>query len=256
MGIAYRRACSAREKIKRHHSKCLVIHYACQSLYDDREGLSPNIACIVVKDLDKEQTVSFAIHFTAEKHGIDKTAIKDNFERIEKLLLEEFYEFVRNKPGHIWLHWNMKNIHYGFETLAHRYNILTEKNAPNIDVDDRINIAGTLMGLYGDNYVSVPHIPKLMEINGGVRRDFVAGKDEVELFKNGDYARLHGSTLAKVNFFGDVVELMLDRKLKVEKPTIFVRIERATDHVGAKLIGLAASVYTVIDLFLRLRGSN
>lgn len=252
MGIAYNRARSALEKIKKHRKKCLVIHYACQSLYDDREGLSPSISNIVVKDFDKEQTVSFAIHLTAEKHHIDKEKIKERFEEIEKLLLEEFYDFVRNKSGHIWLHWNMKNIHYGFETLAHRYNILTGKNAPHIDVEDRINIAGILMGLYGENYVSIPHIPKLMELNGGVKRDFVPGKDEVELFKNSEYARLHGSTLSKVSFFADALDLTIDRKLRTEKSTIFIKIERATDHAIAKLVGLLASVYAIVDIFLKL----
>jgi len=89
---------------------------------------------------------------------------------------------------------------------------------------------------------------KLMIANGGVRRDFVLGKDEAELFRQGDYARLHASTTSKVKFFSDVLELAIDRKLKTEKARIYVRAERATDGLYAKLIGLAASLYAVIDL--------
>jgi hypothetical protein len=87
-----------------------------------------------------------------------------------------------------------------------------------------------------------------MKINGGVKRDFVAGKDEIDLFNNGDFARLHASTIAKVSFFSEVVHLLLDGKLKTQRANILVRIERGTDHVFAKLLGLAAAVYTLVDL--------
>lgn len=251
MGIAYNRARESVERIKRNRDKCLVIHYACQSLYDDREGLSPSISNIVIKDFDKEQTVSFAAHLTAEKLHIKKDDITAHFDQIEKALLEEFFEFVRNHGGSVWLHWNMKNIHYGFETLAHRYYILTGKNAPSIDVDSRINIASVLFGLYGEGYVGDPHIPKLMALNGGARRDFVIGADEVELFKAGEYARLHGSTLSKVSFFSDTIELVLDRKLKTEKANLYIKVDRVADHAIAKILGLLAAVYTIIDLTMK-----
>lgn len=41
----------------------------------------------------------------------------------------------------------MINIQYAFETLAHRYHVLTGKNPPQIDIDNRINIAALLDGL-------------------------------------------------------------------------------------------------------------
>lgn len=146
----------------------------------------------------------------------------------------------------------MVNIHYGFETLAHRYYVLTGKNAPSIDVDNRFNLAGILEGVYGEHYVSTPHMQKLMIANGGTRRDFVLGKDEVELFKQGEYARLHASTTCKVRLFSDFLDLTLDRKLRTERARIYVKIERATDGLIAKLIGLAASVYAIIDIARRV----
>ncbi|WP_158298739.1 hypothetical protein [Sphingomonas psychrotolerans] len=89
---------------------------------------------------------------------------------------------------------------------------------------------------------------KLMEVNGGIRRDFVLGKDEVELFRQKEYARLHASTVCKVKFFSDVVELTLDKKLKTTRSTALVKVERSVDGVVAKGIGLAASAYAIIDL--------
>lgn len=248
MAIAFKRAREALEKIKRHHSRCLIIHYACQSLYDDRDGLSPSISNIVVKNFDNDQTVSFAAHLVAERLHIPKGEIIKRFDDIERGLLEEFFAFVQTHSGDLWIHWNMVNIHYGFETLAHRYYVLTNRNAPSIDVDNRINLAGVLQGIYGDDYVGTPHMQKLMEVNGGQRRDFVLGVDEVELFKQGEYARLHASTTSKVRFFSDVIELAIDRKLRTQKARFYIKAERATDGLYAKLIGLSASIYAFIDL--------
>lgn len=168
MGIGYSKAREALARIKRHRKNCLVIHYACQSLFDDKEGHSPRIAAIVVTDYDNNQTTSFAMHMMAEKLGIAKGDIKDRFDDVEKLLLETFYDFVRNHPGNIWVHWNMKDLVFGFEVLAHRYGVLTGKNAPSIDIDNRINLAELLIGRYGQKYADVPHIPKLMEMNGAL----------------------------------------------------------------------------------------
>lgn len=248
MGIAFNRAREALEKIKRHRNRCLLVHYACQSLYDDRENLSPSVSNIVVKSFDNDQTVSFAAHLVAERLHIPKEEMVQRFDEIERGLLEEFYVFVQAHAGDLWIHWNMVNIHYGFETLAHRYYVLTGRNAPSIDVDNRINLAGVLQGIYGYDYVGTPHMQKLMEVNGGQRRDFVLGKDEVELFRQGEYARLHASTASKVRFFSEVVELAIDRKLKTQNARLYVKAERAIDGLYAKLIGLAASIYAIIDL--------
>lgn len=255
MAISFRRARESVIKIRRHSDRCLVIHYACQSLYDDREGLSPRIANIVIKNFPNDQMVSFAANFIAEKLHIAKGDIDSRYDEIETKLLEEFYAFVQSHAGNLWLHWNMINIQFGFETLAHRYYVLTGKNAPSIDIDNRINIAGVLVGLYGEKYVPIPHMQNLMMRNGGeLRRDFVAGADEVQLFAQKEYARLHASTVSKVKFFSDVVELVLDGKLKTDTATIYVRIERSMDHPAAKVIGFAASIWTLITIALLVRG--
>lgn len=251
MGIGYDKAREALGRIKKHRQNCLVIHYACQSLFDDKEGHSPRVANIVVTDYDNNQTSSFALHMMAEKLKIPKAKISANFDKIEKLLLEEFYEFVRNHPGNIWVHWNMKDLVFGFEVLAHRYGVLTGKNAPSIDIDNRINLAELLIGRFGKDYADVPHIPKLMELNGGIRRDFVAGTDEVGLFQAEEFARLHSSTVSKVNFFRDVIDLILDNKLKVKTLGVYDKIDRALDHVFAKVIGVLASIYALVDLILK-----
>lgn len=136
--------------------------------------------------------------------------------------------------------------------LAHRYYVLSGKTAPTVDIDSRINLASILQGIYGPDYVEVPHMAKLMELNGGIRRDFVLGKEEVELFRNEEFARLHASTLCKVRFFTEVTELTLDKKLKTARTGFYPRLEAASDGLVAKLTGLAAAVYTIIDLATKL----
>jgi hypothetical protein len=253
MGIAFDKSREAIERIRKHRKKCLIVHYACQSLYDDKDTHSPRIANIVVKDYDNDQTFSFALHFEAEILGINKDKIADSMDDIERKLLEDFFDFVRQRPGNIWLHWNMTNLVFGFETLSHRFSLLTGKNPPAIDMESRINMAEVVAGRYGPNYAAVPHIPALMELNGGIKRDFVPGAEEVELFKQGEFARLHSSTMAKVGFFREVVDKILDRKLKTKSAGWYIRIERVTDHVLAKIIGVLAAIYTLIDLTLKLR---
>jgi hypothetical protein len=248
MAVAFQKAREAIERIKKHRKKCLIIHYACQSLYDDKDTHSPRIANIVVKGYDSDQTFSFAFHLVAEKLGILKADIPNRMDDIERRLLDEFFDFVRQNPGNIWLHWNMTSLVFGFETLAHRFSLLTGKNAPSIDMENRVNLAEVVAGRYGPNYAAVPHIPALMELNGGIKRDFVPGAEEVELFRQGEFARLHSSTVAKVGFFREVVDKLLDRKLKTRSAGWYVHIERATDHVAAKAVGIAASIYTFVDL--------
>ncbi len=254
MGIWSKKSAEAIHRIREHRKRCLIIHYGCQSLYDDREGLSPRISNIVVRDLDNEQTFSFAIHLVAEKMKISRDNVVGKFDEIESKLLEEFFQFVRDHPGNLWLHWNMINLQYGFETLAHRYSVLTDRNAPGIEMDNRINIASVIRGKYGENYVGVPHMSNLMSVNGGIKKDFVVGKDEVELFKASEFAKLHASTIAKVGFFSDVIHLVLDGKLKTQRSNFLIKIERATDHAIAKLVGLGSAIYAFIDLGLKAIG--
>lgn len=248
MAIAFRKADEALQRIKKHRKRCLIVHYACQSLYDDKDTHSPRIANIVVKDYDSDQTFSFALYLVAEKLSVPKADITARMDDIEKRLLEEFFEFVRQHPGNIWLHWNMSNLVYGFETLAHRYSVLTGKNAPSIEMENRINLAEVIYGRYGPNYSSVPHIPALMELNGGIKRDFVPGAEEIHLFEQQEFARLHSSTMAKVSFFREVTDKLLDRKLKTQGAGWYVRMERLTDHVAAKIVGVLASIYALVDL--------
>ena len=55
------------KEIKQHPENFYVIHYSCQSLYNDNEGLSPRIMSIAITRYATEQAVSFSTLAVAEE---------------------------------------------------------------------------------------------------------------------------------------------------------------------------------------------
>jgi hypothetical protein len=101
-----------------------IIHYSCQNLNDDNQGLSPRVTSIAINHFATQQTVSFSTHAIAEEIGINREDALRDIDEVEKRLLEKFYEFIRDRRGKYWIHWNMRNLTYGFEHLEHRYRTL------------------------------------------------------------------------------------------------------------------------------------
>ena len=91
-----------------------IVHYSCQSLNDDNEGLSPRITSIGVTHFATEQTVSFSTHAIAEEMGIARENVQEQFDKVEEKLLRDFYGFLRDRRDKFWVHWNMRNLTYGF----------------------------------------------------------------------------------------------------------------------------------------------
>ncbi|MDZ4791745.1 MAG: hypothetical protein SGJ17_11170 [Hyphomicrobiales bacterium] len=143
-----------------------IIHYSCQSLYDDNEGLSPRITSIAICHIATEQTVSFSTHAVAEKLSINREHVIERFDEIESELLKQFYKFTRDRRDKYWIHWNMRNLTYGFEHLEHRYDVLGGKDAPVIPVERRINLNDMLADRYGSDFAPHPKLIGLMNLNG------------------------------------------------------------------------------------------
>jgi len=104
--------------------RVIVIHYSCESFYDRSDGSSPRITSIAVRNLEAGQTKSFSIHQVAERKGYSASALEQHYNQLEKLMLDGFYDYVRRHSSHVWLHWNMRDINYGFPAIAHRYQVL------------------------------------------------------------------------------------------------------------------------------------
>ena len=158
------------KEIKANPENFYIIHYSCQSLYDDNDALSPRITSIAITHYATEQTVSFSTHSIAEELHIQREYVKDKFDEVEYKLLQDFYTFIRDRRDKHWIHWNMRNLTYGFEHLEHRYRVLGGKDAPIIPVERRVNLNDVLSDRYGGGYASHPKMKSLMDLNGGVHR--------------------------------------------------------------------------------------
>ena len=91
------------EEVTRHSENFYIIHYSCQSLYDDNEALSPRITSIAITHYATEQTVSLSTHSVAEKLHIPRELVLARFDEVERTLLARFYDFVRYRRDKYWV---------------------------------------------------------------------------------------------------------------------------------------------------------
>lgn len=237
------------EKIKSNEDNVYFIHYSCQSLSDDNEGYSPRITSIAVLHKKSYQMHSFSIHLVAERLKVKREEIFERYEELEKQMMIEFFDFVKERIDKaIWLHWNMSNINYGFETLEHRYQILTGMKCVHINENKKFNISNLLWLRYGDNYVKDPKMLSLMEKNGGVHRDFLSGADEVSAYKAKEFVKLHKSTMCKVYFFNSTFDKLLDNKLRTDKNGFWFTVEYMYQSPIIQLLGIVGIIGTICSL--------
>lgn len=183
----------------------VTIHYSCESFYDRTDGSSPRITSIAICNLGSRQTVSFSIHQIAEIKRILRDQIELNYDSLEKEMLDLFYDYVQAHTNHKWLHWNMRDVNYGFQAIAHRYKVLG--GSPTyIHESNLFNLSRILIEIYGENYIGHRRLPKLVEKNKMAHKDFLEGEAEAAAFTNKDYVRLHQSTLRKVNILANIAE--------------------------------------------------
>jgi hypothetical protein len=210
----YNRQKKAKDKIKEifdNSNNILIIHYSCESFYDLECGKTPRITSIAVKYLNTEIDCSFSIHKIAEIQK--ETDIQNNYDSIERKMLDEFYEFLKSHENYNWLHWNMKNINYGFEAIAHRYKVLG--GTPYTILNEKtINLAKLLSDIYGCSYIKNPKLYNLIKLNGLEHKDLLNGEDEGKAFQDADYVKLHRSTLKKVDAIYNILNLAYLNKLK------------------------------------------
>ncbi len=233
-------------ELKKKPDAFYLIHYSCQSLYDDNEGLSPRITSIAIAHYSTQQTVSFSTHSIAEELGIGRDKVIDRFDEIERALLDKFYAFARDRRDKYWIHWNMRNLTFGFEHLEHRYRTLGRLDAPIMPVERRINLNDMLSDRYGDGYAKDPRMQSLMNLNGGMHRHFLTGPEEVAAFREREFIKMHNSTLCKVGFFHKVVRLLLRGQLRTLSTGWGVWLDRIFESRVAKAAGVAATILTVL----------
>lgn len=277
MGTAANRLAIRKDALRRlaevmqNRSQLNVIHYSCES-FDKEQQTSGRVTSIAVLNAASGETASFSIHQVA-----DELIAKENRKRnpapfdpygkysiLETALLESFYAFVRRHENETWMHWNMRDILYGFQAIEHRARVLGVVPVM-IPEKQRFNLAEALTDIYGNHYMRQdrPHgrLENTMNLNGITSLDFLRGDQEAEAFVNGEYVKLHRSTLRKVRVIFTIAGRVFDRRLKTESSwwelhgsTLGGVIDDMTDNPWVKLtaglfalIGLVASVVSIIS---------
>jgi DNA mismatch repair ATPase MutS len=227
---------------------CLLIHYSCESFYDRPDGSSPRITSIAVRNFSSGQTKSFSIHQFAEIKRISPSDININYDACEKEMLESFYSFVNKNINSTWIHWNMRDSNYGFEAIAHRYRVLGG-DPIQIESVNLVDLASLLIDIYTTKYVEHPRLAKLIEMNKITAINFLNGASEAKAFDDGEYVKLHQSTLRKVDIFSNILGKIEDGSLRVNSdcfnlyklyPQIWV--EKIQTHWGYALFSIIASI--------------
>lgn len=186
----------------------VIVHYSCESFYDRQKSTSPRITSIAVRHLDSAQTTSFSIHQMAERNHIPIAELSDrsdHYDELERQMLGEFFACVKTHDRHRWLHWNMRDSNYGFPALAHRFRVLGGEPV-DIREDHLADLAALLIDIYGTAYASHPRLKSLVDLNKMSRKDFLNGAEEACAFDDGDYVKLHLSTLRKVDILAHIAE--------------------------------------------------
>ena len=196
-----------------HPDQVIVIHYSCESFHNRPDGSSPRITSIAVRHLDSGQTTSFSIHQMAERKSFNLDSLEEHFRELEKLMLDEFYEYVKTHLNYKWLHWNMRDINYGFPALSHRYKVLKGKPVE-LENSKLFDLAHLIGDLHGPNYIEHPRLASLVKKNNLTQQNFMLGQEEAEAFDKKQYVKLHQSTLRKANVIADIAERTADGTLK------------------------------------------
>ncbi len=201
------------KKIFENQTNFLIIHYSCESFYDTPQGRTPRITSIAIRYFDTAQTKSFSIHKVAEFKNVAFDQIENHYDQLEKVMLDEYFEFVESHKKYSWIHLNMRDINYGFEAINHRYLVL---GGQPVEIGDnlKIDIGRLLVDLYGTEYIGHPRFERLCIKNRITMSHFLTGAEEAEAFNTREYVKLHQSTLRKVDNINTILTRAFEDDLK------------------------------------------
>ena len=199
-----------------HPETVYAVHYACQSFYQDSQVASPRVGAISVRQLSTGQVTSFSIAQVAELNRLEPPAIPPLLDRIERKLLDGYFEFIRGNKHARYIHWNMRDQQFGFAALEHRVTVLG--GGPyEIPESHRFDLATLVEEIYGSDYVTGrAKLKSLAEINELVTAGFMAGREEAAAMDTAHYRDLANSTQAKVRVIADIAQKAHDRTLTTQ----------------------------------------
>jgi len=169
-------------------------------------------------------------------------------------MLSNFYNFIDHNSQMKYLHWNMRDINYGFEALAHRYRVYGG-NPIDIPQSNLFDLSRIIIGLFGIHYIGHPRLQKIVKKNHITDINFLTGQEEAEAFENKDYVKLHLSTLRKVDTLANIFGRLTDGTLKhnatfkeIYGNFLAYTVETIQEHPVYILLGIILTIVTLIQL--------
>jgi hypothetical protein len=269
--LAKRREAQRRlDEVMRNPGRHNVIHYSCES-FDKEQQRSGRVTSIAVLNAASGESASFSIHQVADEMVAAAESRKRmpapidpyaNYAALERALLQRFCDFVRLHGNHVWMHWNMRDILYGFQAIEHWCRVLGVEPAT-IPEAQRFNIAEVLTDIYGNNYVwhKPPNgrLENTMGYNGITDLEFLRGDEEGVAFVNREYVKLHRSTLRKVRVIYTIAERVWNGTLKTQGSwwerhgsALGGVIDDVTDNPWVKLVGGVLAVIGLVASILQI----
>jgi hypothetical protein len=236
-----------------------VVHYSCEHFYVRPEERSARITAIAIRRLDNAQTILFSIRQMAERSGVAVPEIEQHYDRLEREMLNAFFEHVSSYRNTKYLHWNMRDHKFGFAALEDRFRIL--RGTPFIIPDhQKYGLARLLSDIYGDEYIEHPRFEKLLVKNNMTLMDFLSGEEEAKAFVDRNLVALEQSTQRKVNSIADIASRVHHRTLrtntskwKIHGGYIGTFTDWLTEHKGIQafiaLGGIASTVGAVLVIW-------
>lgn len=207
------------ERLFQDAHRVFVVHYSCESFYENATGASLRVTSIAIRNLKSAQTRSWSLHAMAELMGM-LDVMQPNLNQIERRMLDGYFEFLRTHADCQFLHWNMRDNNYGFYAIEHRYRVLGGTPYELQDANKH-DLARIMVALYGRQYA--PHedstgrkgrIMSLAELNRVSGEDALTGQQEAAAYVAGDFLAMHRSTLRKLDMFANFFDRTHQKTLK------------------------------------------
>jgi hypothetical protein len=192
----------------------IVVHYSCENFYEEKtDGSSPRVTSLAVRHYHSGQTWSYSIQAVAEERHVAPQNISGEYDQLERVMLDRFFEFVKIHRMHHWIHWNMRDMNYGFPAIEHRYRVLGGDPA-SIPDDHKHDLARLMVAMFGRRYIGHPRLKGLVDLNKITAVGMLDGKEEAAKFAAGEYHSLHRSTLRKVDVLANVFQRLAEGSIK------------------------------------------
>ncbi len=241
----------------RRGDSAFVIHYSCESL-EQPDGRTPRVTSVAIRNLKSGQTQCFCIHKEAELAG-KLPPNPEDFDQLERQLLGRLFQFFKEHKDALWLHWNMRDVTYGFHAIEQRHLVLGGEPYTIPDESKR-DISRALVAIYGASYTPHPRLKTIMEANDITSLGFMSGSEEAAAFARGEFSKVSQSTSRKVDVLAELAKRAVDSTLKTrsklfEKYGLSLRgfVDMLMDNPLVPVLGVVASVIAIGAAVLRCK---